>query len=162
MKELRKLLIAKGFKLAADDTLTKLETRCGPDASTSSMAKYINECRNAQGFHDYKIAPIPEGFLIATDYCYGDKIEKLDDYANALIKADVTSHFANIRIAPGSLSVTVISGQLAYKYVPYGYDALLGDSADSKWITFRPELENRIIEYAMEVLPAMIQPEAER
>ena len=158
MNELCTLLTAKGFKVTADDTFTKLESRCGPDSSTSRMAEYINDCRNAKGFKDYKIVPNGNGFLIATDYDYGAEIEKLDEYANAAIKADIEGNYANIHFDPGSFEVVVVDGKLAFKYVMICNSMMLGFGAKSEHTDERPELERRIIEYAMKILPEEIQP----
>lgn len=159
MDALRKLLIAKGFKVTADDTFTKLESRCGPDASPSNMADYINECRNAKGFKDYKIVPNGKGFLIATDYYYGAEIEKLDEYANDGITQDIDNNYANIRFVPGSFDVGVVGGKLAFNYVMLCNSMMRGFGAKSEHTDERPELERRIIEYAMKILPEEIQPE---
>lgn len=158
MNELRTLLTAKGFKVTADDTFTKLELRCGPDSSTSSMAKYINDCRNAKGFKDYKIVPNGNGFLIATDYGYGAEIKKLDEYANAIITEDTESNYANILIEPGSFGVVVVGGKLAFKYVRRCNSMMRGFGSESDCTDERPELERHIIEYAMKILPEEIQP----
>ena len=161
MNELRPLLIAKGFKVTADDTFTKLESRCGPNSSPSSMAEYINDCRNAKGFKDYKIVPNGNGFLIATDYSYGAEIEKLNDYANAIIKEDIESNYGNIRFDPGSFDVVVVDGKLAFKYVMLYNSMMSGFGAKQEHTDERPELERRIIEYAMKILPEEIQPKKE-
>lgn len=158
MNELRTLLTAKGFKVTADDTFTKLESRCGTDASPSRMAGYINDCRNAKGFKDYKIVPNGNGFLIATDYCYGAEIEKLNEYANAIIKEDIESNYANIRFDPGSFDVVVVDGKLAYKYTKSFNSVTYGAGAAKECLDERPALEKRIIEYAMEILPEAIRP----
>lgn len=158
MNELRTLLTAKGFKVTADNTFTKLESRCGPDSSTSRMAEYINDCRNAKGFKDYKIVPNGNGFLIATDYGYGAEIEKLDEYANAIIKEDIENNYANIHFDPGSFEVVVVDGKLAFKYVMIYNSMMRGFGAKSDHTDERPELERRIIEYAMKILPEEIQP----
>lgn len=156
MNELRTLLTAKGFKVTADNTFTKLESRCGLDASTSSMAEYINDCRNAKGFRDYKIVPNGKGFLIATDYNYSAEIEKLNDYANAAIKEEINNKYAGIRFDPGSFDVVVVGGKLAFKYVMRCNSIMWG--TDAECTDERPELECRIIEYAMKILPKEIQP----
>ena len=161
MNELRPLLIAKGFKVTADDTFTKLESRCGPNSSPSSMAEYINDCRNAKGFKDYKIVPNGNGFLIATDYSYGAEIAKLNDYANAIIKEDIESNYGNIRFDPGSFGVVVVDGKLAFKYVMLYNSMMSGFGAKQEHTDERPELERRIIEYAMKILPEEIQPKKE-
>lgn len=158
MNELRTLLTAKGFKLTADNTFTKLESFCGTDSSTSRMAEYINDCRNVKGFKDYKIVPNGNGFFIATDYGYGAEIEKLNEYANALIKEDVKSNYTNIRFDPGTFKIVVVDGKLVFKYVMI-YDSLLcAVGSVLEHTDERPELERRIIEYAMKILPEEIQP----
>lgn len=161
MNELRTLLTAKGFKVTADDTFTKLESRSGTDSSPSRMAGYINDCRNAKGFKDYKIVPNGNGFLIATDYSYGAEIEKLNDYANAIIKEDIESRYANIRFDPGSFDVVVVDGKLAFKYVLLYNSMMSGFGEKQEHTDERPELERRIIEYAMKILPEEIQPKKE-
>ena len=158
MKELRTLLTAKGFKVTADDTFTKLESRCGPDSNTSSMEEYINDCRNAKGFKDYKIVPNGNGFLIATDYGYGAEIEKLNEYANALIKEDIERNYANIHFDPGSFDVVVVGGKLSFKYVMLYNSVMRGFGAKSEHTDERPQLESRIIEYATKILPKEIHP----
>lgn len=161
MNTLRTLLTTNGFKVTADDTFTKLACRCGLDASPSSMEEYINECRNAKGFKDYKIVPNGNGFLIATDYCYTTEIEKLNDYANAIIKEDLANHYANIRFEAGSFDVVVVDGKLAFKYVSLHNSMMDVFGAEPEHTDERPELERRIIEYAMKILPEEIQPEKE-
>ena len=158
MNELRTLLTAKGFKVTADDTFTKLESRCGPDASPSSMAEYINACRNAKGFKDYKIVPNGNGFLIAADYCYRDEIEKLNEYANARIKDDIDNNYTSVHFDPGSFDVVVVDGKLAFKYGILHSSIMNGYGAKSEHTDERPELERRIIEYSMKILPKEIQP----
>ena len=158
MKELRALLTAKGFKVTADNVFTKLESRCGLDASTSSMAKYINDCRNAKGFRAYKIVPNGKGFLIATDYNYSAEIEKLDDYANAVIKEEINNNYANIRFDPESCDIVVVDGKLAFKYKMLCNSTMSWFDTKTEYADELPELERRIIEYAMKILPKEIQP----
>lgn len=158
MNELRTLLTAKGFKVTADNTFTKLESCCGTDSSTSRVAEYINDCRNAKGFKDYKIVPNGNGFLIATDYCYTTEIEKLNDYATSIIKEDLANYYANTRFEAGSFDVVVVDGKLTFKYVSLHNSVMGGFGAEQEHTDERPELERRIIEYAMEILPEEIQP----
>ena len=158
MNELRTLLTAKGFKVTADDTFTKLESLGGPDARPSSMAEYINECRNAKGFKDYKIVPNGNGFLIATDYYYGAEIEKLNEYANACIKQDIDRNYSSIRFDPGSFNVGVVGGKLVFNYVMVCNSMMQGFGTKSEHTDERPELERRIIEYAMKILPEEVRP----
>ena len=109
-------------------------------------------------FKDYKIVPNGNGFLIATDYSYGAEIEKLDEYANAIIKEDIESNYTNIHFDPGSFEVVVVDGKLAFKYVMIYNSMMRGFGAKSDHTDERPELERRIIEYAMKILPEEIQP----
>lgn len=151
------LLKAKGFKINVSNTFTKVTTRTG-DAETcdEGLADFINKCREDLHFADYKLIPLGvDAFVVAVDYNYEDSIAAVSKYADAVITGHIAEYFRNCHIESGSFSTVVEDGKLCYQYK--AYESLMG--AYMRRTDPVPKVEEKIIEYALKVLPDVVKPQ---
>lgn len=149
------LLKAKQFNINAANTITEVTTRSGTEASDDGLASFINACREDPHFKDYKLIPCgSDAFIVAVDYSYEEGMQKLIEYASAIIKADLEEYFRGRRVKAGSFKLIFEDGKLCYQYE--AYELMMGFYMHRKDPV--PKIEEEIIQRAMQVLPHATHP----
>ncbi len=154
MKAVSALLKAKNFNIGESHTVTKVTALTGADTSAEGLSEFINACREDPHFIDYKIVPFgEERIMVAVDYDYDDSMQKLLQYADSLIRADLKSgYFRGYNVKAGSFELIFEDGKLCYRYEAY---SMMGDMQRTDPV---PRIEEQVIRYALKVLPSVTHP----
>ena len=156
MKTLLNLLKAGGFKVNASSTITTVTTlSSSAETCDEGLASFINKRREDPCFGDYKLLPLGEEvFIVAVDYSYAGNMGKLEEYCNAIVREKIAELLQSSRIRSGSFDLSVKDGHLCYRCERF--ESLMGRYMECEVPI--PDIEEKIIQYALKVLPDATHP----
>lgn len=159
MECLRAFLKENGFKVGTG-IVTTVNTLSGNAASDIGIANYINSFREAisPASMSYTLALAGDSVVVAIDCDVSCVLERIDEYADARINADIPERFRISNVVAGSLKIISVSGDLRYRYNTRNH-GIMGTSESTKEVSVK-EVGASILEYARKTFPkAFLPPE---